>query len=134
MCYVLCAGAHNSPAHNPKNFIYKNAVFTSTTATSKHYSILISNSSFMWAHILSRTITRKEVLISSIHKAFTEAYEDYFPDGFYEFYAFVVAEFLDPRTFSLIEQDGIQLFRENVSELLLPSEVKVYKPAVASNR
>jgi hypothetical protein len=72
--------------------------------------------------------------LEEIQTAFRDTYDEYFPDEFYDFCAFVIAEFLDPRTISLIEQAGIQLFKKSVQALLLPSEVEVQKPAATSGR
>jgi hypothetical protein len=68
------------------------------------------------------------IKLDIIHNAFRDAYEEYFSDECYDFYAFVIAEFLDPRTFLLITQEYIQLFKDSVEGLLLPSEGKIHRP------
>lgn len=79
--------------------------------------------------------TTSVALARALKKAkenFAEQYVIYFNDDFYDFYIYVVAEFLDPRTFGMV--NDFILVKELMDPLLLPSEIAIPKPPAAATK
>ena len=77
--------------------------------------------------------TTSVALARALKKAkenFAEQYVIYFNDDFYDFYIYVVAEFLDPRTFGMV--NDFILVKELMDPLLLPSETAISKPPASA--